>query len=81
MFDPQTKLDGRGNTTTTSGAVTSESPTCNCTGPVVAHPGISLLRWPMKNASGPLQFWRLSRRLELKRGHGRLLIHGNGYWK
>ena len=37
--------------------------------------------WPMNTQSGPLQFWRLSRRLELQRPHGRLLVHGNGYWK
>jgi hypothetical protein len=49
--------------------------------PVPANSGTALVRWPMKNPSGPLQFWRLSRRLELQRGHGRLLIHGNGYWK
>ncbi len=49
--------------------------------PVAAYSSTALVRWPMKNPSGPLQFWRLSRRLELQRGHGRLLIHGNGYWK
>jgi hypothetical protein len=43
--------------------------------------GTSVVRWPMKNPGGPLQFWRLTRKLELQRGHGRLLIHGNGYWK
>jgi hypothetical protein len=46
-----------------------------------AHPRTALIRWPMKTPSGPLQFWRLTRRLELKRGHGRLLIDGNTYWK
>ena len=52
-------------------------------------PALSLLdrslgapvRWPMNNPNGPLQFWRLFRKLELQRGHGRLLIHGTGYWK
>jgi len=49
--------------------------------PAATKPGTALVRGPMKDLSGPLQFWRLSRRLELQRAHGRLLIHGNGYWK
>ena len=65
--------------------VVSETAVSKRLSPIAACPGAALgasvVRWPMKNPSGPLQFWRLTRKLELQRGHGRLLIHGNGYWK
>ncbi len=54
---------------------------CDGLRPTAAYSRTAMVRWPMKNPSGPLQFWRLSRRLELQRTHGRLLIDGNSYWK
>ena len=49
--------------------------------PAAVDSGTTLVRSALKIPNGPLQFWRLSRGLELRRSHGRLLIHGNGYWK
>ena len=58
-----------------------ESAVCECQGPLAASPGTTVLRWPMTNSSGPLNFWRLFRRRGLGRTHGRLMMDGNSYWK
>lgn len=47
----------------------------------VANTRTKGVQWPVKRATELLQFWRLSRGLELRRGHGRLLIDGISYWK
>ncbi len=72
MLDPQTKFAGR-----LLGAPLARP----LLRPVATHSKASVAPWPVNAWSGPLQFWRLSRRLELQRDHGRLLVHGNGYWK
>lgn len=58
-----------------------ESPECHCAQPVATYTRTAGVSWPAKNPSELLQFWRLYRRLELRRGHGRLLIDGISYWK
>ena len=63
------------------GQVVSASPICDCALRAAKYVRTAGVRWPATNPSELLQFWRLFRRLELRRGHGRLRIDGKSYWK
>lgn len=70
----------------TDGEAASESRICDRALPVATYTRTvgaraAGVRWPVRNPSELLQFWRLTRRLELRRSHGRLLIDGMSYWK
>lgn len=66
---------------TVNAQIGSENRMCDCVPRVATRTRPAGVGWPAKNPSELLQFWRLNRRLELQRGHGRLLIHGTSYWK
>jgi hypothetical protein len=61
--------------------VLSENRICDCAPAASNSAGTAGFRRPAANPNKLLQFWRLSPRLELRRGHGRLMIDGKSYWK
>lgn len=63
------------------GQIVTERPARGRARPPVTYTRTAGIRWPAEKPSELLQFWRLYRRLELRRSHGRLLIDGTSYWK